>query len=104
MGQHKHKDPIFEESQFCPECEPKALDLVEYVRALENAQIVAKQALETINMANQKLTRERQDFVKRIKTLEDKLTGKSQRELKTKMESIQAAHERFVNRGKIFDS
>lgn len=97
----KPKDPILEESRFCQECEPKVLELVEYVRALENAQIVAKQALESIDMANQKLTRERRDFVKRIKQLEDKLSGKTRKDMKDKMAELDNAHQRYINRSKI---
>lgn len=98
------RDPILEESQFCPECEPKVLELVEYVRALENGQIVAKQALESIDQANQKLTRERKDFVKRITELEHKLSGKSEKDLKRKMKELDDAHNRFINRSKIIPS
>ena len=92
------KDPILEESKFCSKCEPEVLQLVEYVRQLENAQIVAKQALETINRANEKLTVERRQFVKRIKELEEKLSGKNIIDLKEKMKGIDNAHNKLINR------
>jgi len=95
------KDPILEESKFCEDCEPKVLQLVEYVRQLENVQIVAKQALETIKLANDKLTVERKGYVKRIKELEDKLSGKSATDLKKKMQTIENAHQRFTNRDRL---
>ena len=97
----KEKDPILEEFEFCPECEPKVLQLVEYVRNLENAQIVAKQALETISKANDKLTFERRQFVNKINRLEEKLSGKNVIDFKKKIEAIDNAYNKMINRDKL---
>uniref|UniRef100_A0A6M3IKC4 Uncharacterized protein n=1 Tax=viral metagenome TaxID=1070528 RepID=A0A6M3IKC4_9ZZZZ len=94
-------DPIVTETKFCKCCEPKVLELIEYVRQLENAQIVAKDAINVLDAANQKLTFERKQFVIRIKELEDRLSGKSQRKLDEKMEEFRNAEQRFLNKRKL---
>lgn len=100
MTEYKlEKDPIALE--FCDDCREYALELIRYVRDLENAQIVAKEALETIELANQKLTKERNDAFDKIHRLTDQLQGKTVGTIKERMAELDNAHQRFVNRGKL---
>ena len=96
----RKEDPIMEEFKFCPECEEKVLKLVDYVRNLENAQTVAKQALETLLAAQQKLTKENEMLMQEAAKQKDRAEKTSQRDLKEKMALIDKQHNRFVGRGR----
>ena len=88
------KDPILEESKFCEKCEPEVLQLVGYVRKLEDAQIVAKEALDTLAWANEKLT-------EKFKELEEKADGMEKANIKAKMQELHNAESRMLNRSKL---
>ena len=88
------KDPILKESKFCKKCEPKVLQLIEYVRQLENAQIVAKEALDTLHWANEKLSGKFDD-------IREKADGVEKANIKTKMQELHNAEMRIVNRSKM---
>ncbi len=89
-----NKDPILEESKFCSECEPEVLQLIEYVRNLENAQIVAKEALDTLTWANEKLTEKMED-------LKEKVNQSERLNIKAKMQELNNAERRMVNRSNL---
>lgn len=88
------KDPILEESKFCEECEPKVLTLVKYVRKLEDAQIVAKEALDTLAWANEKLT-------EKLEELKEKANEIEKDNIQAKMQDLHNAELRMINRGKL---
>jgi len=98
---HIHEDPMLDEFKFCDECQEKVLMLITYIRELENAQVVAKQALEVINLANAKLTKEKEVMEANARKWKDQAEKTSQKDLDAKMERIRQQHDRFVNRGKI---
>ena len=88
------KDPILEESKFCEKCEPEVLQLIGYVRQLENAQIVAKEALDTLTWANEKLT-------EKFNELEEKANEMEKANIKTKMQALHNAESKMLNRSKL---
>jgi hypothetical protein len=92
---------MLDEFQFCMVCQDKVLMLITYIRELENAQIVAKQALEVINLANAKLTKEKEVMEANARKWKDQAEKRSQKDLDTKMARIRQQHDKFVNRGKI---
>jgi len=95
-----NKDPIYDEFQFCETCEPKVHQLILYIRNLENAQVVAKEALESMNLLNAKLTKTKELIEDERNDLREKLNKKKEMDLKNKMRQLDDAHNRFVNRGK----
>lgn len=90
----ENRDPILEESKFCSKCEPEVLQLIEYVRNLENAQIVAKEALDTLTWANEKLTEE-------MEKLREKANQSERLNIKAKMQELNNAERRMVNRSNL---
>lgn len=97
------KDPILEESRFCEVCEPEVMSLVGYVRDLENTHIVAKQALETMEALNNKLTKRNEVLTDTNQKLKVRLEGKEAMDLKQKMDKIDNAHLRIVNKERILN-
>ena len=65
MSEEESRDPILD--NYCEECGPKLVQLIEYVRQLENAQVVAKEALDTLIWANEKLQEQLEKEQGRIK-------------------------------------
>ena len=94
-------DPILEEFKFCGECEPKVHMLIEYIRNLENAQVVAKEALEGMEMANRKLTVEQHRLADERDKWKDRAEKVSQMDLEKKMKELRDAEQRLVNRSKL---
>jgi len=90
MGESR--DPILE--NYCEECGPKLEQLIEYVRQLENAQIVAKEALDTLVWANEKLQ-------EKLDSMEEKNKILTQTDIKKKMEALDNAERRQVNRKRL---
>lgn len=82
------------ESKFCKECEPEVLQLVKYVRKLEDAQIVAKEALDTLAWANEKLT-------EKLEELKEKADGMEKDNIQAKMQELHYAQQRTLNRSKL---
>lgn len=94
-------DPILDEFRFCEECEKHVLTLIIYIRQLENAQVVAKEALETMNLAHAKISKEVELLRAERADLREKLDKKKEGDLKKKMQELDYMHQRFVNRSKI---
>ena len=96
---HTHSDPIL--SDYCITCTPKVLALVQYVRDLENVQIVAKQALESMEAMSRKL--EKQNFDLRVENgkLRKKEIGGEGLRLKEKMDKLDNMERKFANRKKL---
>lgn len=88
------RDPILDESKFCSDCESEVLQLIQYVRNLENAQIVAKEALDTLSWANEKLT-------EKVEDLRERVNQSERLNIKTKMQELSDAEQRMVNREKL---
>ncbi len=85
-------DPIL--GDYCEECSPKLVSLVGYVRQLENAQIAAKEALDTLVWANEKLTKKMED-------LRERADGEEKENIKAKMLTIHNSEQRMINRDKL---
>ena len=90
MGENK--DPLFED--YCGECGPKLANMIEYLRQLENAQIVAKEALDTLSWANEKLQEQLDKEKEQNKVL-------TQTDIKEKMDNLDKAQMKLINRGKL---
>lgn len=76
---------------YCEECSPKLVGLVEYVRQLENGQVAAKEALDTLMMTVEKLQEELEKYKQKNKVL-------TQADIKKKMDDLYNAEKRLVNR------
>lgn len=85
-------DPLFDD--YCAECGPKLEQLIKYVRLLENGQIAAKEALDTLTWANEKLTKKMED-------LREKANQSERLNIKTKMKELTNAEQKLVNRSKL---
>jgi len=101
MVEQAKNDPVFEELTFCDDCMEHATKWIIYIRQLENAQIVAKEALETINHANAKLTKDVEWLQDQVDRMRKELDGKEREALTKKMNDLDNAHQRFVQRGKM---
>lgn len=95
------EDPILYEFKFCEECEPKVLQLIEYVRALENGQIAAKDALETMEWANQKLTKEQHLLAEERDKWKEKAEKVQQADLDRTLLDLKRKHQQAVERGRM---
>ena len=91
-----YEDPI--KSVFCPICKPKVAELVEYIRSLENAVVVSKQAIESLKLLNDKQTKEKEFLLKERDALRDAVRGKAAKILQKRKDSIDNAYQRFLNR------
>jgi len=85
-------DPILE--NYCDECGPKLVNLIKYVRQLESAQVAAKEALDTLMLTCEKLQEELEKREQKNKLL-------TRNDIKEKMDNLQKAEQRFVNRRKL---
>jgi len=98
-------DPILEEFKFCDKCEPHVLELVKYVRNLENALVVAKQAIESISSLNSRLTDKYHKLMADFKFFEEKhkklMTKREGLKLKSKLNEMDKYIKRFENRQNI---
>lgn len=92
-------DPIYTEYTWCDDCRPNIENMAFYVRELENAQVVAKQALEAVSRVNEKLERENIELAK--KSHEMKTRMEEQRNLDGKMADIDNQVGRLVAREKL---
>ena len=82
------------ESNFCEVCMPEVEKLIEYVRQLENGQVVAKEALDTLVWANEKLQEQ-------VKNLRSKTDDTEKDNIEAKMQELHNAELRMLNRGKL---
>ena len=99
IKQHTYNDPNL--SEYCSTCIPKVLAMVQYVRDLENVQIVAKQALESMSLVSKKL--EKQNFDLRVENgrLMKKEIGTEGKILEGKMDKIDNQVNRLATRKKM---
>jgi hypothetical protein len=80
----------------CDKCEnPICKCVIDKIRNMENALIVAKQALESLQSLNEKLSMEIDDERKTVEKLDEKVTNKFWNTINTKKKSIQAQVDRF---------
>ena len=94
-------DPIHENIAFCEDCMDHVLEFIVYIRQLENAQVVAKDALDTINVANAKLTKDIEWLQDELDKTRKALSAKEQKTLKDRMMELDNRHHAYVNRGKL---
>ncbi len=96
---HTLTDPIL--SDYCKICTPKVLAMVQYVRDLENVQIVAKQALESMEAMSKNL--EKQNFDLRVENgkLQKKEIGGEGLKLKGQMDKIDGQVSKLAERKKM---
>lgn len=95
------EDPVFKDIAFCDDCMEHATKWIIYIRQLENAQIVAHDALETINHANAKLTKDVEWLQGEVERLREALDSEERKTLEKRMKDLDNAHQRFINRGKM---
>ena len=93
------KDPITKE--FCPKCNKYAESLVEYVRGLENVQIVAKDALQTMEAACKKQALEIGLLQKKVARLTESAKVTLLTDIGTKKDAILKQEQRLANRQKL---
>ena len=101
LREQAKSDPIFKDFSFCDECMEHAEKWIIYIRQLENAQVVAKDALETLNHANAKLTKDIEWLQEELDKARKALDGRERETIKGKMKDLENAHHRFVNRSKM---
>ena len=83
----------------CDHCKnPLCNCVIDHVRSQENALIVAKQALESLESLNTKLSMELDDERKKVIELKDKVTNKFWNEVNSKKEWIKNQVDRFAAR------
>ena len=102
MSEKKAKEKRKAEVGYCDKCHAQVCScVIERIRQQENAMIVAKQAVESLDAMLQKATRERDDFMKKTEELKMRLKGKRQSEINQKMKEIDAQVARFELRNKV---
>ena len=93
------KDPILKE--FCPKCNEYAEKLIEYVRNLENVQIVAKDALQTMEAACKKQALEIGLLQKKVARLTASAKVTLITDIGNKKDAIIKQEQRLANRQKL---
>ena len=102
MSEKKAKQKRREEGDCCGECGAGICPcVIEHIREQENAMVVAKQALTSLDAMYRKATMERDDFMQRNEELTDLVKGKSQDKIDDKMREIDKQASRFALRSKI---
>lgn len=86
----------------CPDCDAEICPCVlERIRGQEDAMIVARDTIKSLDLLNNKLTKEKELLAKRNKELESKARQTENLKLKTKMDAIDHQAEKMANRGKL---
>lgn len=102
MSEKTAKKKRREEGNVCGECgAPVCPCVIEQIRNMESAMIVAKQAIKSLDAMLKKAILERDDFMKRNEELTDKVKGKTQGIIDSKMKEIDKQVSRFSLRNKI---
>ena len=102
MSEKTAKQKRKQEEGYCEKCHSRICPcVIEHIRHQENAMVVAKQAVESLDAMLKKATMERNDFMERNEELTDRLKGKSQEKIDNKMKKIDAQVSRFSLRNKI---
>lgn len=98
-------DPMIDPSQdgfdFCLSCQPHVLMMVQYIRDLENAAIVAQQAIESLSTLNEKLQVKYFNLTVENGKLKKKEIGGEGEKLKVKMDKIDGQVNRLHERKKL---
>ena len=91
-----------EEVSWCDKCHAQICPcVIEQVRNMESAMIVAKQAIESLDAMLHKKILDFEEMVKRNEDLTDKLKGKTQGIINDRMKEIDSHVSRFSLRNKI---
>ena len=102
MSEKTAKQNRKKEAGWCEHCHSRICPcVIEHVRQQESAMIVAKQAIESLDAMLHKKTLDFEEMVKRNEELTDKLTGKTQGVIDSKMKEIDSRVSRFSLRNKI---
>ena len=87
---------------FCPDCDTEICAcVIERIRKQEDAMIAARQALESLDTVNKKLTKEKDGLVVKIRVMEEKLRDKLKQDIKQKRAAIDAKYNRYLNKQKL---
>lgn len=97
----RKEDPILEEFVFCETCEGNVLQLIDYIRNLENAQTVAKEALEMMIKAQKKLTKENQMLMQEAAMQKERAEQREKADLKARMREIDQKFQGRIDRDKL---
>ena len=80
----------------CDQCKnPICECVIDHIRGQENALVVAKQALESLESLNTKLSMEADDYRKEISELKDKVQNTFWNKVNAQKDTIKAQVERF---------
>ena len=102
MSEKTAKQARKKEEGYCEKCHSRICPcVIEHVRQQENAMVVAKQAITSLDAMLRKATMERNDFMKRNEELTDRLKGKTQGIINDRMKEIDQQASRFSLRNKI---
>ena len=102
MSEKTAKQARKKEEGYCEKCHSRICPcVIEHVRQQENAMVVAKQVITSLDAMLRKATMERNDFMKRNEELTDRLKGKTQGIINDRMKEIDKHISRFDLRNKI---
>jgi len=87
---------------FCPDCDTEiCCCVIERIRKQENAMIAAKQAIESMDTLNKKLTKEKDLLVAELKKWKEKARKELKKDIDDKRSFIDQRFEKLMNRGKL---
>lgn len=102
MSEKTAKQKRKKEFGLCEECNSQICPcVIKHVRQQENAMVVAKQAITSLDAMLKKATMERNDFMERNEELTDRLKGKTQGIINDRMKEIDKQVSRFSLRKNI---
>jgi len=91
-----------EEAFFCPDCDDQICSCtIERIRLQERAMIGAKQALQSLDALNNKLTKEKNMALEELGKWKEKAERKEQADLNKKMDAIDRQFYKLTNRSKL---
>jgi len=102
MSEKTAKQKRKKEEGYCEKCHSRICPcVIEQVRNMESAMVVAKQAIESLDAMLHKKILDFEEMVKRNEDLTDKLKGKTQGIINDRMKEIDSHVSRFSLRNKI---
>ena len=102
MSEKKAKEKRKKEAGYCEKCHSRVCPcVIEQIRLMENAMVVSKQAVTSLDAMLKKAIMERDDFMKRNEELTDKLKGTTQGIINDRAKEIDKQVSRFSLRNKI---
>lgn len=86
----------------CGDCGAQICEcVIGRIRQQEDAMVVAKQAIESLDLLNKKLTKEKDLAVAKVKEYKEKAENTLRKDIKDKREAIDQRFNKMVNRDKL---